>query len=378
MIYPLVEKKKMKIQISFIIAFFIIISCQQNAHENINVEKVITFNREQMESISKDIDSVAYFPLESNQMAYYSNSSKVIFHKDKIFIGDFFLHKIVVYNSSGKFLYAINNRGRASNEFLEIKSFCVTDHEIAIIDNINHLLKIYDVKTGRFLVNKTMPFVAWDVEGLNNGGYVFAFSSLQKEYNPNKMKYRLFFTDDNLNIIKKIFPYKKNEIDPIGKMTYFSSSPDKIIFHWCGANYYSVIDRSENDSIKMIAVDFGAKQVPDEYREDIRKIDQGGYYYIYSTPVTNGKYIAFEIVNGDTTNTYLYSNNDDVMKTNYDEESMVMPYPLCVDEQGRFIYLLNTADEYELLVKDGFPRASKEIEDHIRDNGLTILSYMTK
>lgn len=82
----------MKIQISFIFALFFI-SCQQNAHENINVEKVITFNREQMESISKDIDSVAYFPLESNQMAYYSNSSKVIFHKDKIFIGDFFCIK---------------------------------------------------------------------------------------------------------------------------------------------------------------------------------------------------------------------------------------------------------------------------------------------
>lgn len=52
--------------------------------------------------------------------------------------------------------------------------------------------------------------------------------------------------------------------------------------------------------------------------------------------------------------------------------------PSCVDEQGRFIYLLNSPDEYEMLVKHGFPHASKEIEDHIKDGGLTILRYITR
>ena len=81
-------------------------------------------------------------------------------------------HKIVVYSDAGKFLFTLNSRGRAANEYLEIKSFCVTDHEIGIIDNGNHLFKIYDAETGRFLMNKKMPFVAWDVEGLDRGGYV--------------------------------------------------------------------------------------------------------------------------------------------------------------------------------------------------------------
>ncbi|MEG1905623.1 MAG: hypothetical protein RR212_14605, partial [Bacteroidales bacterium] len=50
----------------------------------------------------------------------------------------------------------------------------------------------------------------------------------------------------------------------------------------------------------------------------------------------------------------------------------------CVDEQGRFIYLLNSPDEYEMLVKHGFPHASKEIEDHIKDGGLTIFEIYNK
>lgn len=368
----------MKAQFSFIITLFLIVSCQRNTFEEVKINKVITFNYECEESISKDIDSVAYFPLESNPMALFSNSSKVVFRDDKIFIGDFFLHKIVVYSNAGQFLYALNSRGRATNEYLEIKNFCVTDHEIAIIDNFNHFLKMYDVETGHFLENKTMPIVAWDVEWLDNGGYVFAFSPLLKKYNPNKLRYRLFFTDGDLNITKKLFPYKENEIDPLGKMTYFSLSKEGIVFHWYGANYFSVIDRVESDSIKIVAVDFGDKEIPDEYKGNMEKINQGGYYYMGETPVVNANYIAFEISNPNSSDCYLYSINDDMMKRNYEDESMGMPFPLCVDEQGRFIYLLNSFGEYEVLVNHGFPRASKEVEAHIKDDGLTILRYVTK
>lgn len=301
-----------------------------------------------------------------------------MFRDGKIFIGDFFTHKIVVYNSAGQFLYALNNRGRAINEYLEIKSFCVTDHEIAIIDNSKHFLKIYDVETGRFLENKTMPFVAWDVECLNNGGYVFAFSSLQKRYNPNQLRYRLFFTDSDLNITTKLFPYKKDEIDPIAPMTFFSLSQEKILFHWNGVDYFAIIDRYERDSVKIVAVDFGDKKVPYEYKEDIEKINQGGYYYLGETPVTNGNYIAFDITTQRHSDCYLYSINDNVMKRNCEDESISMPYPSCVDEQGRFICLLNDFEEYEMYIKDGFPRASKEVEDHIKNGGVTILRYIMK
>jgi len=344
----------------------------------IKVDKVIRFNDERMEAISKDIDSVVYLPLESNQMALYSHTSKVVFRGDKIFIGDFFLHKIIVYNNAGQYLYTLNHRGRATSEYLEMKSFCVTDHEIAIIDNATHFLKIYDVETGRFLGNKSMPFVAWDVEYLDNGEYVFAFSSLQKRYNPNKLRYRLFFTDNDLNITKKLFPYEKDEIDPFAPMTFFSSSQKKILFHWCGVDYFSVIDRIERDSIKIVAFDFGNKEIPKEYKGDMEKINQGGYYYMGETPITNENYVAFEINNSSSSDCYLYSINDNTIKRNYESESIGMPFPLCVDEQGRFIYLLNSVDEYEMFITDGFPRASKEVEDHIRNGGSIILRYITK
>ncbi|MCM1032109.1 MAG: 6-bladed beta-propeller [Oscillibacter sp.] len=344
----------------------------------VKIDKVIEFNDERMESITKDIDSVVYLPLESNQMALYSNASKVVFRGGKIFIGDFFLHKIVVYSNTGQFLYTLSNRGRATNEYLEMKSFCITNHEIAIIDNSNHFLKTYDVETGRFLENKSMPFVAWDVEWLDNGEYAFAFSSLQKRYNPNKLRCRLFFTDGDLNITKKLFPYKKDEIEPIAPMTFFSLSQKKILFHWSGVDYFSVIDRFESDGIEIVAVDFGKKEIPEEYKGDVEKMNLGGYYYMGDTPITNGNYIAFDIATQRHSDCYLYSVRDDVMKRNYKNESMAMPFPACVDEQGRFIHLLDSLDEYEMFVADGFPRASKEVEEHIKNGGVVILKYVTR
>lgn len=368
----------MKIKLEFIIILFFCASCQYDTWKNIQIDQIITFDLDDMKTLSEDIDSVQYLSLEDNQKTHYSNNSKVIFQNQKIFIGDFIQHKVIVYNNKGQFLYTIDNKGRASNEYLEIKSFCVTDNELVIIDNFNHFLKIYDVETGHFLENKVMPFVAWDVEWTDNDEFIFAFSSLQKGYNPNKWKYRLYFTDKNLNITKKLFPYKENEIDPIGKMTYFSRSQDKIIFHWCGANYFSVIDRVESDSIKIIAIDFGSRQIPDEYKEDIDKIDQGGYNYIYNTPVSNGDHIVFEIMSQNYSNCYLYSMNNKMMKKNGDRKNISMSYPSCIDEQGRFICLLDSPDEYEMYIENGYPRASKEIENHIKNGGVIILCYTMK
>ena len=96
------------------------------------------------------------------------------------------------------------------------------------------------------------------------------------------------------------------------------------------------------------------------------------------TPVTNGNYIAFEISNPSSLDCFLYSINDDVMRKIYEDDSMAMLFPSCVDEQGRFIYLLNSPDEYEMLVEYGYPRASKEVEEHIKNGGIVVLRYVTK
>ncbi len=50
----------MKVQFSFIITLFLIVSCQRNTSEGMKIDEVITFNYECEECISQDIDSVVF------------------------------------------------------------------------------------------------------------------------------------------------------------------------------------------------------------------------------------------------------------------------------------------------------------------------------
>lgn len=89
-------------------------------------------------------------------------------------------------------------------------------------------------------------------------------------------------------------------------------------------------------------------------------------------------YIAFDIAAQYHSDCYLYSIVDNVMKRNDENEKIGMLFPLFIDEEGRFIYLLNSFEEYEVYVQDGFLRASKEVEDYIKNGGVTILKYVMK
>ena len=111
----LLGKLDMKMKFKFAIVLYMITSCHSNMRENVHADKVITFKEEGIASISQDIDSVSYLPLESDSLAYFSNGTKVVFREGKIFVGDLFQHKIVVYSDAGKFLFTLNSRGRAVN-----------------------------------------------------------------------------------------------------------------------------------------------------------------------------------------------------------------------------------------------------------------------
>ena len=75
-----------------------------------------------------------------------------------------------------------------------------------------------------------MPLTAWDLAPLKNGGFAFCFSTFYgNRLNNDKLKneqsnYRLFFTDKDLNITHKMFPYTEGGYDALGKEYYFTEN----------------------------------------------------------------------------------------------------------------------------------------------------------
>ena len=66
--------------------------------------------------------------------------------------------------------------------------------------------------------------------------------------------------DSNCRIKRRLFTY--SEEDPIGKQTYFSTTEDRIVFHSCGSDVFTVFSKNNADTMFNIAVDFGPNKIP--------------------------------------------------------------------------------------------------------------------
>lgn len=351
-------------------------SSKKNMPDN---DHIITFTANPKTYIPTYVDSISYLKLETTEQAFLSHINKVIIKGNKIFIGDFHFHKIVVYNDDGSFNFAIDKKGRASDEYLELKNFTIDDSAVYIIDNYRNKLMIYDVQTGSYSGYKKMPFMAWDVERLNNGLFVFSFSPLKGgKLSNNQPPYRLFFTDNNLNIIKQMFPYSEDEFDPIAKDPFFSSTKNEVVYNWCVSDSFVLINKENIDSLQIINVDFGNKKIPESFRHNWDLINNG-YAYMYRTPIVNGRYIALEISANDYLECFLYDTYSKKLAINPTDKSYnLMLFPNCTDNKERFVYIIENKETYEEIVSNGFLKANEDIEKHLEDGIAILFYYMNK
>lgn len=367
----------MKSIIGMILMAVGICSCGMSVKEN-DTDHNIVFTDKSGVFIPEWVDSVYYLKLQTCEDAFLSHLSKVIFKNDRIYIGDFVHHKIVVYRSDGSFGFSIDKKGRGPDEYQEIKSFSVDDSVICLIDNYRRNLQVYDAKTGNYIATKSMPFIAWDLELLKKGVMAFAYSPLSgRKAVKNEPGGRLFFTDQEMKVLKTLFPFSASETDAVAKDAYFSSSRNQVVYNCCIGDHLYIIDQEQIDSIRKIVVDFGDKRVSAGGRRNLGGVNKK-QKYLYATPVVNGGYIAFDIAGPDYSECYLYDCRRRKMASNPEENSWnMMSFPHGIDERGRFVYIIENKEYYDDLVADGFVKASPDFERHLED-GIGALFYVMK
>ena len=302
----------------------------------------------------------------------------MVCREDKIYLGDFSNHKIVVYDTIGRFQYVIDRQGRGSGEYLQIKSFAVDDSCLYVLDTFLPGLHVFDNRTGAYVAKKRMAFIAWDFETLSRGRMIFTFCFFKDGHlPPSQPSYRLLITDNDLNIIQRLLPFEE-EGDPIGKEVYFTSNDREVVFNWCMNDSFVTLDKANPDSLRRIRIDFGVNQIPESIRKDYDLIIGGSCNYIYETPVVNGDYIAMEIRKKDLDECYLFHVPSGRLLANPSEvSSPYMAFPDCCDTQGYFIEAIVNKEFYDEHVESGFPRADAEFEKHLED-GMALLIYKMK
>lgn len=349
-------------------------SCADKKEQVNRMDQVLSFDATHVDTLlCNTIEKIDFLALEATGNSDVYGVNKMVVKNDLIFMGDFHSGKIAVYGMNGKVKFVLDRKGAGPEEYLELKSFAVDEQNIYTLDNFRHVVNAYDCRTGVFKQAKKLSFVAWDMEVLDNGHFIFAFIPMDGgKPNMEQPPYKVLVTDRNLEITNRYFKYEKDECEFIGRRTYFTSMKDGVVFSSMDADTFTVFFSA--DSLKRVAIDF-ADKIPDKYRSDRKKILENGYNYISQVPFLCKNYMAFEFSVGDNLISYIYDENAGCFFSNADISSYNYLFQPIASYQNRLVSYLDNYSLYEELVETDFVRASSEIEHHLQNEGAILIFY---
>lgn len=362
----------------FLVVFFVFsfYSCKKQESVLV-VDEIISYSERNIGDIAELIENVEFIPLEDSELALLRDASKIVVDQNRIYVHDRRINKLVIFNEIGDFLFSIDKKGAGPEEYIELKNFAVDDSLFYFIDNYTNKLRFYDKFSGLYKGKYDLPFVVDDVEIFDNGDFLFCVSPYGGEFNLNQTPHRIFITDNTLNIKERFLGYEKKHDDPIDKQFYFNKDNDYIYFNVAMQDYIYSFSKSGLLEYKTLSIDFGDKVIPDEYRNDFEA--SSPYRFLYETPYFIDEYILFDINAGEYLEVFIYDKKTKrwYMNNPTDRNNYILPVRYA---QGKHIYslLFEGFDSYHDLVKNGFNRASFEVEEHIKNEGWVLVKYTLK
>lgn len=360
--------------LAFCCSIYFFMSCTSKEEQSIKVAQTLAFDATHVDTLlCKVIDKIDFVALGLTENSEIYGVNKMIIKNDLIFLGDFHSGKIIVYDMNGKVKLVLNNKGEGPQEYLELKSFAVDEQNIYILDNFRHSINVYDCHTGVFKQSQKLSFVAWDMELLDNDHFIFAYIPMEGvRLNVEQPANKIFITDKNFEITRKYFKYKPDEYEFIGKNTYFTTMEDGVNFSSMDLDNFTIF--YNEDSLRHIAVDF-ADKIPENYRKDRKKILEGGYNFIYQTPIFCKGYVTFEFSVGDNLISYVYDEVNQTFLSNAEISSYNYLFQPITSYKNQLVSYLDNYSLYEEVAETGFDKAPAEIERHLQNEGAVLMFY---
>lgn len=362
---------------SILLLIFFFSACTHEKTHEVQAEKAWKLELEKADTLLRhSVESIDFLALEYSDKAALFNVNKLLHENDRYYLLDCRSNKIAAYDADGMLQFVINNRGAGPQEYLEIKSFAVDSLHIYTIDNYKHQLQVYSAYDGSFQAAKKLAFVAWDMAVLPDGHFIFSYIPFEQgETSLPQDKYKLFITDKDLNIKKKLLKYTNGEFEFIGRDTYFTESEEGVVFNSVVSDdLYLFVNK---DSVRHMKLDI-SKGIPYGENPALKEVSDEGYNFLSKTPILHKSYLYSFVSEKDRLTDYLYNiSSGQLSKNDYIHALKGLLTPLTAAGD----YLLSYLDDYSLyknLVDNGFERADETVEKHLTNEGAVILKYKLK
>ena len=222
---------------------------------------------------------------------YLGIISKASVTKNKIYLLDKRLRKLVIFDRKGKYEGMID---RLHKDYANMSYFDVdTTGIIYVIDGKLDNLLTYDAAL--HLTNlKKSPFEADIIQRLNSNNFLVGLSSWNKQTDAGD---QIVFTDSNLIPIKTILRYDENVDDNYWITEYRFIKTDKSIFYNKSVDNNVYAFSLKGELQKIYRFDFGPMNVPNADKKNIQasiaKYDK--YRLLTDFTVVNNKYAIGKI-----------------------------------------------------------------------------------
>ncbi len=249
------------------------------------------------------VEEYKYIKLETSPQCLLGEIEKLEFHDSKIYI---LSGGVFCFDTEGKFLFSINNRGKGPGEFLKIYSMSIDNGKIYLYDNSLWQLLCFDAKNSQFIESQKIPFSVPAIEVIENKLYIdrsmFPDKMLLKSYRgperilvasiekPADPLYR-FLPEDRYNAVlnKQSYSYsgKYYFIDPF-LLEVYRIKNDKI------EGFFSIDWPGKKLSEEQITVLVNGKQTANNLSRE-----SGKAHYLNSVFETPSFVLAYVMVDND-------------------------------------------------------------------------------
>ncbi len=305
-----------KLLLLTLISILTLASCATQNSENKDLKLKAVINLEMaFENLSNDfsseIDSCWYVTLKSPNEKLIGEVTKVIKHKDKLFVLDSWVAaKVNVYTLNGDYIGSLSNKGSAAHEYVFASDIDIHNNYVVLLDHTSREILYFDIETLSFIKKIKLDKMITSFTQLESGDIFGTLSSYAKYDAGNHI---LLKTDSLVQNPEYLLPLDEY----IGQGAYMTlrekpfthKRDDSALFYTLIYDY--IYKLGDNGIEPEYGLDFGKFTIPYEQRINGDSFEkwskQNECAYLASAPVATDNSILFKIAKGENFYISLYN-----------------------------------------------------------------------
>lgn len=348
------------------------ISCSKNEVDKFVEIKIDPEKRMNYTTLTQIVDTVIFTPLQQpSQESLFGYIDKILMTDDHIAILDERNNILNLYDLGGNFINRIGKIGNGPGEYISIGDFQIYNGNINILDPIKKQVFVYDLNNN-FIDKKDLPFQGDIFSVLEDDLWLWGLSSY------NIMKYKgsqIISTNGDFKRINNCINYR-DDIDNNTELSYyFSEFNGKTTYHRGLENLVYVFEKN-GEIEEYLRFDFTKKyNVAEKYLSNISEFDNSfdNHCYLSTTPLIDDCYILGTLNINDELHSFIYDRKSELTAINSLKHfnPLYLNFPFSAKDKTVISYF-NSDIFPGFSEADFLDTATKEI---VADGGYVIVKY---